>query len=66
MGSEAAVMVPVSEYRRLWTLARLAGPEDLEAAAASPLQPSRPHAHQGLCECMFQPNALHSWVAHVF
>ena len=38
LGGEAAVVVPVDEYRRLWALARLAGPEELEAAAAMAAQ----------------------------
>ena len=38
LGGEAAVVVPLAEYRRLRALARLASPDDLdgaEAAAAS-------------------------------
>jgi hypothetical protein len=35
LGGEAAVVVPVSEYRRLRTLERLASPDELEGAEAA-------------------------------
>ena len=35
LGGESAVIVPVSEYRRLRALARLASPDELEGADAA-------------------------------
>jgi hypothetical protein len=35
LGGEAAVVVPVSEYRRLRALERLASPDELEGAEAA-------------------------------
>jgi hypothetical protein len=35
LGGEAAVVVPLAEYRRLRALARLASPDDLDGAEAA-------------------------------